>query len=78
MRDPGRTLPRALALGVGAVTLLYVGVSAVFLYLVPIEAQGSDETFAAQAGIALFGPRGGTGPLGARGRVRGLGASSRS
>jgi APA family basic amino acid/polyamine antiporter len=59
VRDPGRTLPRALALGVSAVTLLYVGVSAVFLYLVPIGAQGSDETFATQAGIALFGPRGG-------------------
>jgi len=52
-------LPRALALGVGAVTLLYVAVSAVFLYLVPIESAGSDETFAAQAGVALFGPSGG-------------------
>jgi APA family basic amino acid/polyamine antiporter len=59
VRDPGRALPRALALGVGAVTLLYVGVSAVFLYLVPIEQAGSSETFAAQAGLALFGPSGG-------------------
>ncbi|MFI5169292.1 MAG: APC family permease [Vicinamibacterales bacterium] len=59
VRDPGRVLPRALALGVGAVTLLYVAVSAVFLYLVPIERAGSAETFAAQAGIALFGPSGG-------------------
>jgi len=59
VRDPGRTLPRALALGVSAVTLLYVGVSAVFLYLVPIGTQSSDETFATQAGQALFGPSGG-------------------
>lgn len=59
VRDPRRVLPRALALGVGAVTLLYVAVSAVFLYLVPIESAGSDETFAAQAGVALFGPSGG-------------------
>ncbi|HEY7922368.1 MAG TPA: APC family permease, partial [Vicinamibacteria bacterium] len=59
VRDPGRTLPRALALGVSAVTLLYVGVSAVFLYLVPVAAQGSDETFATQAGQALFGASGG-------------------
>jgi len=59
VRDPGRTLPRALALGVAAVTLLYIAVSAVFLYLVPIGAQGSDETFATQAGIALFGASGG-------------------
>ena len=59
VRDPRRVLPRALALGVSAVTLLYVSVSAVFLYLVPIEASGSDETFAAQAGVAIFGPAGG-------------------
>ncbi len=59
VRDPRRALPRALVLGVGAVTLLYGSVSAVFLYLVPIESAGSDETFAAQAGIALFGPSGG-------------------
>jgi APA family basic amino acid/polyamine antiporter len=59
VRDPRRVLPRALALGVSGVTLLYVAVSAVFLYLVPIASPGSDETFAAQAGIALFGPSGG-------------------
>ena len=59
VRDPGRTLPRALALGVAAVTLLYVAVSAVFVYLVPIATQPSDETFAAQAGHALFGSSGG-------------------
>jgi basic amino acid/polyamine antiporter, APA family len=59
VREPRRALPRALALGVGIVTLLYVAVSAVFLYLVPLGAGGSDETFAAQAGDALFGPGGG-------------------
>jgi APA family basic amino acid/polyamine antiporter len=52
-------VPRALALGVVAVTLLYVAVSAVFVYLVPIEAVASSEAFAAQAGAALFGPAGG-------------------
>jgi APA family basic amino acid/polyamine antiporter len=41
------------------VTLLYVAVSAVFVYLVPAATQPSDETFAAQAGLALFGPSGG-------------------
>jgi APA family basic amino acid/polyamine antiporter len=59
VRDPGRTLPRALAIGVGAVTLLYVGVSAAFLYLVPMSGAPTDATFAAQAGQALFGPSGG-------------------
>jgi APA family basic amino acid/polyamine antiporter len=59
IREPQRALPRALFLGVGAVSVLYSSVSAVFLYLVPIEQGGSPETFAAQAGIALFGPAGG-------------------
>lgn len=59
VEDPRRTLPLALALGVGAVTLLYASVSAVFLYLVPIGQEGSPETFAAQAGVSLFGPSGG-------------------
>jgi APA family basic amino acid/polyamine antiporter len=59
VRDPGRAVPRALAVGVGAVALLYAATSAVFLYLVPIGREGSAETFAAQAGVALFGQGGG-------------------
>jgi len=58
-RDPARTLPRALALGVAIVTAVYVLTSAVFLYIVPLERVTSGETFAAQAGEALFGPAGG-------------------
>ena len=58
VREPRRTLPRALAMGVATVTLLYIAVSAVFLYLVPLGAS-SNEAFAAQAGAALFGPKGG-------------------
>lgn len=58
-RDPARTLPRALALGVSVITAVYVLTSAVFLYLVPLERVTSGETFAAQAGEALFGPAGG-------------------
>ena len=59
MRDPQRTLPRAMVFGVVAVTLVYILTSAVFLYLVPMEAVTSGETFAAQAGQALFGRAGG-------------------
>src|SRR6266576_1985356 len=58
-KDPARTMPRALALGVLAVTAIYILTSAVFLYLVPLELVTSGETFAAQAGEALFGPAGG-------------------
>ena len=59
VREPSRTLPRALAYGVLVVTLVYVLTSAVFIYLVPLERVTSSETFAAQAGEALFGRAGG-------------------
>nr|AUN36735.1 amino acid permease [uncultured bacterium] len=59
MKDPGRTLPRALLFGMLVVTLVYVMVSAVFLYLVPLNRVTSNETFVAQAGEVLFGPAGG-------------------
>ena len=59
-REPARTVPRALALGVAVITLIYILTSAVFLYLVPLERVTSGETFAAQAGEALFGRAGGS------------------
>lgn len=59
VRNPARTMPRALALGVGIATVVYVLTSAAFIYLVPIEAVGSGSAFAAQAGAALFGAGGG-------------------
>jgi len=58
VRDPGRTVPRALVLGVLVVTVVYVLTSAVFLYLVPIEEVTTDVAFAAQAGRVLFGAAG--------------------
>ena len=52
-------MPRALVLGVSIVTILYVAVSGVFLYLVPPAWIAKDDTaFAALAGEALFGRRG--------------------
>ena len=59
VRDPQRTLPRALALGVATATVVYILTSAAFIHLVPIEAAGSGPAFAAQAGTALFGQEGG-------------------
>ena len=58
VREPARTLPRALALGVSIITVVYVLTSAVFMYLVPVERVTSGETFAAQAGEVLFGRAG--------------------
>ncbi len=59
LREPARTLPRALVLGVIVVTLVYILTSTVFVYLVAPGLVTSGETFAAQAGEALFGRTGG-------------------
>lgn len=59
VREPARTLPRALLGGVLIVTLVYILTSAVFIYLAPLDAVTSGETFAAQAGEVLFGKAGG-------------------
>jgi basic amino acid/polyamine antiporter, APA family len=59
VRDPSRTLQRALVLGVIVVTAIYVLISGVFLYLLPLEKVTSNETFVAQVGTVLFGPAGG-------------------
>ena len=59
VKNPARTLPRALTYGVIVVTIVYVLTSFAFVYLVPLEQVTSGETFAAQAGEVLFGPAGG-------------------
>ena len=58
MRDPRRQLPRALALGVTAVTAAYMVTTAAFLYLVPSGQATSAAAFARSAGEALLGARG--------------------
>lgn len=59
LRDPGRNMPRALLLGVGLVTLVYIVTSAVFIYLVAPGSMDSGEAFVARAGELLFGLSGG-------------------
>ena len=59
IENPEKNLPKALAIGVMAITFIYILTSAVFFYLVPVAQVTNDETFAAQAGEALFGKTGG-------------------
>ena len=59
VRDPERTLPRALLAGVTILTLVYILTSAAFIYLIPLERVSSGETFVAQVGEAMFGRAGG-------------------
>ena len=59
VRDPGRTLARALWLGLAAVTLLYLMTTLAFVYVLPIERVQPGEAFVAQVGSVIFGPPGG-------------------
>ncbi|MFN2533168.1 MAG: APC family permease, partial [Pyrinomonadaceae bacterium] len=59
VRQPERILPRALVLGVTIITVVYILISAVFIYLVPIDRVTSGETFAGQVGESMFGRFGG-------------------
>ena len=59
VRDPQRTLPRALILGVAILTAVYILTSAAFFYLVPLEQVTTGEIFVAQAGEVMFGRAGG-------------------
>lgn len=60
VRDPVRTLPRALWLGLAAVTLAYTAVTLSFIAVVPIGSVAGGQAFVAQVGEAILGPGGGT------------------
>lgn len=59
LRDPRRTLPRALLVGLAIVTLTYAAATLSFIAVVPIEAVVPGQAFVAQVGDAIVGPRGG-------------------
>lgn len=58
VRDPGRTLPRALVLGVGVVVVLYLVINAAYLYALPMRGVASSGSVAADAMRAVVGPFG--------------------
>ena len=57
VKDPGRTLPRALILGTASIVAIYLLVNAAYLYLVPVEEMAGVKLVAAAAAerIPLFG-----------------------
>ena len=59
MRDPHRNLPRALFVGTAIVTLLYVGLNAVFLRTTPMQELAGQIDVAVVAGNHVFGGFGG-------------------
>jgi APA family basic amino acid/polyamine antiporter len=58
--DPVRTLPRALTIGVVVVTICYIGLNAVYLYVLPLEAVRSSPRIAADVAQVLVGSGGGS------------------
>jgi APA family basic amino acid/polyamine antiporter len=58
--DPVRTLPRALTIGVIVVTLCYIGLNAVYLYVLPLDAVRQSPRIAADVAQVLVGPGGGS------------------
>jgi basic amino acid/polyamine antiporter, APA family len=59
VRNPARTVPRALWLGLATVTLVYVTLTLAFVFVLPIEQVGPGEAFVAQIGTVLLGAGGG-------------------
>ena len=58
VRDPALTLPRALVVGVLAVTVIYLGMNAALLYVMPVSAVGASKLVAADAMRAIAGQAG--------------------
>jgi APA family basic amino acid/polyamine antiporter len=58
IRDPGRNVPIALALGTGAVVLLYLGLNFLYVYALPISeiSGGAHAEIAMVAADRLLGP----------------------
>jgi APA family basic amino acid/polyamine antiporter len=58
VRDPKRTVPLSVVAAVAVVTLLYVGLNAVFLYTTPMDQLAGEIRVAAIAGQHIFGATG--------------------
>lgn len=58
IKDPKRNLPLSLVLGMGAITLIYVGMNALYLYALPVGGMAETARIGETAASALFGPIG--------------------
>lgn len=57
--EPSKTIPRALICGTLIVTFCYIGMTLVYMYILPLDKVASSERIAADAADALFGYGGG-------------------
>jgi APA family basic amino acid/polyamine antiporter len=56
IREPGRTLPKALAIGTAVVAVLYLGLNVTFIYSTPLEKMKGVLGVGSLAASNLFGP----------------------
>jgi APA family basic amino acid/polyamine antiporter len=59
VRDPARTLPRALVLGLLTVMIVYAAATMSFIYAIPMAQVADGQGFVAQVGDAIVGRAGG-------------------
>ena len=57
LREPHRTLPRALIVGTVAVALMYLALNVVFIFGTPLETMKGEVAVGALAASRLFGPQ---------------------
>ena len=55
VKDPERTMPRALLLGTGTVVVLYLFINLAYLYVLPLEEMAASELVASDAATKIFG-----------------------
>jgi APA family basic amino acid/polyamine antiporter len=58
--EPRKTIPRALMMGTLIVTLCYIALNAVYMYILPLDKVASSEQIAADAADVLLGSGGGS------------------
>lgn len=58
VKDPQRTLPRAIILGTLAIIVIYVSVNLAYLYVIPVDRMARSPLVAADTMLALFGRAG--------------------
>jgi len=60
VRDPEKTYPRALFIGMSIILVIYLVINAAYLYVLPIPVMAKSKLVAASAASAPFGSRGAT------------------
>ena len=58
VRDPGRTLPRALVIGIGIVVMVYLAANAAYLYVLPFDTLRTSPLVASDSMVRVLGAGG--------------------